>query len=124
VIKVLRALPGTASAYDVIEALPNSLHARPPAVYRSLERLIAAGLVHRVESRKAYVACSNPGHEHEVVLAICDDCGRVVEIEDHALCRLVLAWRKQTGFTPRTSAFEISGRCADCVARLRGPPTS
>src|SRR5262245_21314553 len=50
-------------AYEVIERMAD--HGPRPApitVYRALDFLVAHGLVHKIESRNAYVACS---HSHE-----------------------------------------------------------
>ena len=52
----------------------------PITVYRALEFLRENGLVHRIESRNAFVACV---HNHAagdlVVFLICERCGAVGE---------------------------------------------
>ena len=53
----------------------------PITVYRALDFLMANGLVHRIESRNAYLACA---HDHDaaalVAFLICERCGSVGEI--------------------------------------------
>jgi Fur family zinc uptake transcriptional regulator len=59
--KVLEALAAShkpLGAYDVIDAV-GGLRPAPITVYRALEFLIALGLVHRIASRNAFLACVN-----------------------------------------------------------------
>jgi len=64
-------------AYEIIERLA-SKGARPAPItaYRALEFLRQNGLVHRIESRNAFIACV---HNHVagalVVFLICERCG-------------------------------------------------
>lgn len=104
-------------AYDLIGKLSRPGHeVKPPTVYRALEALAEAGLVHRLESINAYVYCHGPagGHDgnHEVVFAICDTCDKVTELEQDR-GKLTQALRKE-GFVPSRRVFEIHGACAGC----------
>ena len=82
--KVLAALLGShqpLGAYDIIERLaPTGPRPAPITVYRALEFLRENGLVHRIESRNAFIACV---HNHAtgelVVFLICERCGAVGE---------------------------------------------
>src|SRR5690606_29397539 len=52
-------------AYPLLAALGRDGHApAPPTVYRALDFLQAQGLVHRIESRNAYVGCPHPETDH------------------------------------------------------------
>ena len=52
----------------------------PITVYRALDFLRDNGLVHRIESRNAFVACvNNHGGDDLVVFLICERCGAVGE---------------------------------------------
>ena len=47
-------------AYEVIDELAKSMpRPAPITVYRALDFLMANGLVHRIESRNAYLACAH-----------------------------------------------------------------
>src|SRR4051795_13537990 len=64
-------------AYEVIDELARSMpRPAPITVYRALDFLMTNGLVHRIESRNAYLACA---HDHDetsmVAFLICDRCG-------------------------------------------------
>jgi Fur family transcriptional regulator, zinc uptake regulator len=82
--KVLAALLGThkpLGAYEIIERLAlTGPRLAPITTYRALEFLRENGLVHRIESRNAFVACV---HNHAasalVVFLICERCGAVGE---------------------------------------------
>ena len=69
-------------AYEVIDELAKSMpRPAPITVYRALDFLMENGLVHRIESRNAFLACA---HDHDetamVAFLICDHCGSVGEI--------------------------------------------
>ena len=55
----------------------------PITVYRALDFLMENGLVHRIESRNAFLACA---HNHDasssVAFLICDRCHSATELED------------------------------------------
>src|SRR5215813_11186468 len=69
-------------AYEVIDALASSMpRPAPITVYRALDFLMTNGLVHRIESRNAYLACAQD-HDDAAMVAflICDRWGAVGEI--------------------------------------------
>ena len=105
-------------AYEIIEQLAQHL-ARPApiTVYRALDFLIANALVHRIESRNAYLACA---HNHDtsalVGFLICDHCGSVGEVATSSLAQSLDAAAHSEGFTPKLSVLEITGICAHCRA--------
>lgn len=115
-IDIMQKAAAPLSAYDLLEILPDTPKPKAPVIYRALERLSDQGLVHRIESLKAFVACDGHSHAHETLFAVCQDCKRVQEIEDHGLCSLLNQWQKTTGFKPQQKTFEIVGQCADCQA--------
>jgi Fur family zinc uptake transcriptional regulator len=103
-------------AYEVIDELAKSMpRPAPITVYRALDFLMENGLVHRIESRNAYLACA---HDHDaaamVAFLICDDCGSVGEIPALPLAQSLNAAARATGFTPKLSVVEIAGTCAHC----------
>jgi Fur family zinc uptake transcriptional regulator len=106
-------------AYEVIDQL--ATHRSRPApitVYRALEFLMTNGLVHRIESRNAYLACA---HDHDaasmVAFLICEHCGSVGEIVAGPATQSLNDAARQTGFVPKLSVVEITGTCAHCQER-------
>jgi Fur family zinc uptake transcriptional regulator len=114
-LAILEDLGRPASAYEVMDAFPAESRPKPPVAYRALDRLIARGLVHRVESLKAYMACPQPGHKAAAVLAICDRCGSVEEIEDRRLGDMIESWEESAGFASNSFVFELRGLCRACA---------
>ena len=103
-------------AYEVIEELARSLpRPAPITVYRALEFLMANGLVHRIESRNAYLACAQD-HDRAALVAflICDRCGAVGEVPAAPIADSLTAAASASGFAPRLSVVEITGVCAHC----------
>src|SRR5579863_10669243 len=82
VLQALLASHRPLGAYEVIDQLARSMpRPAPITVYRALDFLIENGLVHRIESRNAYLACAHD-HDAAAMLAflICEHCGSVGEI--------------------------------------------
>ena len=70
-------------AYDILESINNEgKKAAPPTVYRALDFLIEANLVHRLDSINAFVGCPDPGHSHAGQFLICRECRSVAELDD------------------------------------------
>jgi Fur family zinc uptake transcriptional regulator len=103
-------------AYEIIDRMKGANAATPPiTVYRALEFLREQGLVHRIESRNAFIACI---HDHSsgdpVVFLLCEQCGAVGEAASEALAGAVKAAARGAGFTPKTPVIEIAGVCLHC----------
>jgi len=109
--ELLLAAPEPRTAYELIAGLkPGARYVGPPTVYRALDFLVAMGLAHRVESRKAYLACTAPGDPHAAAFLICECCGRADELVHH-LDDWGLA---PAGFVVRSVILEIRGECRAC----------
>ena len=106
-------------AYEIIErtATPGARPA-PITIYRALDFLKENGLVHRIESRNAFIACiNNHGIDDLVVFLICERCGSVGEAASAAVAQTLKAASRAAGFTPKAPVIEISGVCAHCRER-------
>ncbi len=102
-------------AYEILDALRQAgVRAQPPTVYRALEFLIEQGLVHRVESRNAFIGCAQPDERHSYQFLICRDCGTVEELSDRRIGLAVSAGAKAAGFAIGRSTVEVEGVCARC----------
>jgi Fur family zinc uptake transcriptional regulator len=103
-------------AYEIIDELATQMpRPAPITVYRALDFLMANGLVHRIESRNAYLACA---HDHDaaalVAFLICDRCGSVGEIPAASVAQSLNSAARASGFAPKLSVVEITGTCAHC----------
>jgi Fur family zinc uptake transcriptional regulator len=111
--KVLAALLAShkpLGAYEIIDRLaPKGPRPAPITAYRALEFLRENGLVHRIESRNAFIACV---HTHAagdlVVFLICEHCGTVGEASSADVAATLTSAARAAGFTPKSPVIEIS----------------
>jgi Fur family zinc uptake transcriptional regulator len=101
-------------AYDILPRLRSDRTAKPPTLYRALDFLIEAGLVHRVESLNAYVPCGHWGHVHSAVLLICDGCGICTELHAEKCMLRLVQDAGSVAFAMRTAVIEARGLCQNC----------
>ena len=118
VLDKLCAAARPVGAYEMIDILAQETGKRPApvSVYRALDFLLEKGLVHRLASRNAFMACAHAhGRSAPVAFLICDTCGRVTEATspeiDAGLARLA----QDAGFVAPRQVVEITGRCKDCA---------
>ncbi|WP_431023215.1 Fur family transcriptional regulator [Halomonas sp. H5] len=125
VLALIADSPGGLKAYDLLDRLAlEHAAARPPTVYRALDFLIEQGLVHRIESLNAYVACPCPEHAHGFQLLICRHCGRVEELHLDDLDAQLAGRARELGFRVERQTIELLGSCDDCRhARAEEAPT-
>ena len=117
VLEVLAASHKPLGAYEIMERAGRPRPA-PITVYRALDFLMTQGLVHRIASRNAFLACVN-NHSSEALVAflICENCGAVGEAAGAAIGQVLGTAARQAGFTPKMSVVEISGLCGHCRSR-------
>lgn len=104
-------------AYEILDRMARKGGSRlaPISVYRALDALLEAGIVHRLESRNAYFACLVPhsGDRHQIVLA-CEQCGVVAEVQAESVFLGIAEAARSTGFLPSRSVVEVAGTCKQC----------
>ncbi len=85
-------------------------------VFRSLDRLVSAGLAQRLERPghvSAYVWCE-PGHHHHL---ICTTCRTVEELDEDAVAPLAEAIAQKRGFRVDHATLDFYGECRTCASR-------
>ena len=109
-------------AYDVLDRLAKKGGRRlaPISVYRVLDSLVAAGIVHRLESRNAFFACqsSHAGDRRQIVLA-CEACSTVAEVAAEAVFAGIGEAADLARFTPARVLVEVIGVCGQCRKQHR-----
>jgi len=116
---VLRVLTGShraLGAYEIID-LMNAQGRRlaPISVYRIIDVLLEAGVVHRLESKNAYFACLSRHHEHASrIVLLCHSCNRVAEAEAPEAWGAINSLTRDTGFSISATVLEVQGQCSDC----------
>ncbi len=116
VLDVLLGSHQPLGAYEIMERLaPQGPRPAPITVYRALDFLRDSGLIHRIESRNAFVACvHNHATAEPVVFLICERCGAVGEAASLAVAATLSSAARAAGFTPKSPVIEIGGICSHC----------
>jgi len=117
VFSALETADGPLSAYTILDKLRDDGFRAPLQVYRALDKLVEFGMVHRLESLNAFVACRQPDCEsHETIaFTICERCGQVDEINDDKLARQLKSLADRSDFALTKSTVELRGNCRACT---------
>jgi len=106
-------------AYEILDRLARKGGTRlaPISIYRALDALLGAGVVHRLESRNAFFACvvAHASERNQIVLA-CERCGMVAEVPGEPVFRGIVGAAETAGFVPSRSVVEVAGSCGRCSA--------
>ena len=110
-------------AYDILDALrcdaPKAL--TPASIYRALDFLLQEGLVHRVGTLNAYVACAETCSESckqrhaPVFMLVCPGCRKSREINDPDLYQTIFSTMQRQGFQLQGDTVELTGICPGCA---------
>jgi Fur family zinc uptake transcriptional regulator len=116
---VLRVLTGShraLGAYEIIDQMTaQGKRLAPISVYRIIDVLLEAGLVHRLESKNAFFAClSRHDETASMIVLLCDSCHRVAEAEAPEAWGAINSLMRETGFTISATVLEVQGQCPDC----------
>lgn len=118
VLEEIAASHSAVGAYEVLDRLARSgRRLAPISVYRAIEALVEAGLVHKLETRNAFFACHsshlrNRGH---LVLA-CDRCNTVAEVPGATAFASIMAAAEAMDFSVTHAVVEVRGVCHHCGA--------
>ena len=116
VLEEIAASHDAVGAYDVLDRLVRKTGERmaPVSVYRAIDALLQAGVVHRLESRNAFFACHTPHAGRRHIALVCETCSSVVEIDGTTVFAAVDVALTTARFTVRSAVVEVSGLCASC----------
>lgn len=116
VLETLRSEGGPLTAYNLLDRLRDEGLRAPPQIYRALERLVDAGVVHRLDRLNAFVICN---HNHcggnGVLFAVCDECGSVEELKTGPIDDALRSATQPIGFRPDRLSGEVRGLCKPCA---------
>jgi Fur family zinc uptake transcriptional regulator len=112
VLSALRKAKEPLSAYAILDRV--RVAGIPPTVYRALNDLIRLGMVHRLQSRSAFVACDHGSCNGKAAFAICRQCQKVVEISLSDKDERVLLALSPRDIAAEQITLEIAGLCEAC----------
>jgi Fur family transcriptional regulator, zinc uptake regulator len=105
-------------AYDIIDRMAErGARPAPITVYRALDFLLAHGLVHKIESRNAFVACSHAHEGQPAAILICETCGVVAELDAPEVFQNLDARARAQNFSSAQILIEMSGTCGSCKGK-------
>ncbi|WP_455473875.1 Fur family transcriptional regulator [Bartonella sp. B30(2025)] len=116
VLNTLKNARTPLSAYTILDRLREEGLRAPQQVYRALEKLVQLKCIHRLDSVNAFMTCLHPENcQHEfITFTICDKCGKVNEVQNHAIAQSVKQMVKEDDFQAYRSTVEIRGICKEC----------
>ncbi len=104
-------------AYELLDIFhAEDAKAKPVTIYRALDFLMEAGLVHKVESLNAFIACLHAESQHKSVILICTQCHNAYEMDAEPIYEQLFALSKSIQFTPHYLTLELQGICSHCAA--------
>ena len=88
-------------------------------IYRQLEKLEAAGRVHKVHTEEGafFQFCPHPEADHGCFLLRCEACGRMVHLDCGHLEDLCRHLEAQHHFRIDPRQTVLTGRCQSCVEK-------
>jgi Fur family zinc uptake transcriptional regulator len=114
ILSCLRQAGEPMSAYAILDRVRKSGISHPPTVYRALNDLMQKGMVHRLQSRSAFVACGHGACDGKFAFAICRACDKVVEVPLTDENQAALLGLAPDEITPEQVTVEIGGLCEHC----------
>ena len=115
VLEIVASSHKPLGAYDIMEKVHfNGRRQSPVVVYRALDFLIAQGLVHRLNSLNAFIACMHSETAHTAQFLICRNCRNVAELKSNRVAEQIDEDALKTGFMVAQQIVEISGICGEC----------
>lgn len=117
ILELVWSRHGPIRAYDILR-LMNKTDGKttPNTVYRALDFLLGAGLVHRLDSLNAFMGCANPEVKHTGQFLICRKCESAAEIHNASIDRSLHKDAERLGFEMEEQTVEVRGLCSTCAA--------
>jgi Fur family transcriptional regulator, zinc uptake regulator len=107
-------------AYDVLARLAEKgTRLAPISVYRAIDALLEAGVIHRLESKNAFFACRRLDHAagRRPIFLACEKCNAVQEVDSEGIFDTIDRLSRGASFQPRVKFVEVSGLCRSCAAK-------
>ena len=103
-------------AYSILFNVQKKGIKAPLQVYRALDKLVAIGKIHKIESRNAFIACQNSSCQisKATAFSICESCEQVSEISNTKLSKYLSNFADEAGMKYSKYNLEFFGLCKKC----------
>lgn len=119
VFEEIAATHASIGAYEILARLgEKGTRVAPISIYRAIDALLDAGVIHRLESKNAFFACRRTDHTvkgRRPIFLSCEKCGAVGEVDGQHIFDLIGEAAKEAKFTPRIKFVEVQGLCPRCT---------
>jgi Fur family transcriptional regulator, zinc uptake regulator len=119
ILSCLRDAKEPMSAYAILDRVRTAGISHPPTVYRALNELMQKGMVHRLQSRSAFIACGHGACDGKFAFAVCRDCHKVVEIPLSDEDQESLLALSPEEIPAEQVTLELAGLCRTCRPAAR-----
>jgi Fur family zinc uptake transcriptional regulator len=121
VFEEIAATYASIGAYDILAKMAEKgTRLAPISVYRAIDALLEAGVIHRLESKNAYFACRRLDHlstGKRPIFLSCERCNAVQEADAEGIFETIDRVARSASFTPRVKFVEVQGLCKSCASK-------
>jgi Fur family zinc uptake transcriptional regulator len=115
VLSILKKNSKGLTAYQILNQAQKFKHVQPMTIYRALKDLNNQGLIHKTNKNKTFHLCNtSEHHEHNAVLAVCDDCGEAEELNTNLFSKVIKHLKSKKKFNFNNFNLEIITTCKEC----------
>jgi len=115
VLNIIKKSTKGLSAYEILNRFQKFKKIQPMAIYRALKKLTNDGLIHKTNKNKTFHLCStSETHEHNAILAVCDDCGVTEELNTSLFSKIIKQVKSKRKFNFNNFNLEITTNCKEC----------
>ena len=116
VLNIIENAKSPLKAYSILFNVQKKGINAPQQIYRALDKLIEIGKIHKIESKNAFVACTNSNCDisKATAFSICDSCEMVDEISDAKLTKYLSNFNDKKGTKYKRFNLEFFGLCKKC----------
>ena len=104
---------------DLVQRLRQVEPTIESTVYRTLDRLVAHGVLERIQIGPGAASYHLAPHAHEHL--VCDTCGRVTDAPAELLDDVAARLQEEYGFVLRIGSSSLAGTCDRCRDELPDP---
>ena len=115
VLNILKKNTKGLTAYEILNRVQKFKSVQPMTIYRALKHLTDNGLIHKTNKNKTFHLCNTSGsHEHNAVLAVCNDCGVAEELKTKLFSKIIKHVKSKNKFNFNNFNLEITTTCKEC----------